>query len=461
MELSILKDKDYFGTMVNIAIPISVQSLIQASLNMIDQFMVGQLGETSIASVGLGSRLSFILLLSLGGITTATSIFTAQFWGNKDTKHIGQVLGNTIICGMIVTILFTLLSIFTPYRVMSLFTEDISVIQTGSSYMRTISIGYIPMLLVMTYSSVLRSTENAKLPMYTGFISICFNTLLNYLLIFGKLGLPELGIQGAAIGTSISRLMECILLIVVIYIKKYPGAVSIKNMFKISKNFMQVFLVTTFPLLLNEGLWAVGDSMFSVVYGRMGTSEVAAMTITYPVQTLSIGFFAGLSSATGIMLATQLGASNNDKAFKYSKRFIHSGIICSIVIGTLIILFSNLYLAIYNVSSEVRGYALKILIIFGLVLFVKVSNMIIGGGILRSGGETKLTLYLELFGMWGIGVPLGFLGAFVFHLPIHWVYLIIATEEMVRLIIGLKLMHSKKWMKNLTVDLNLACEVLQ
>lgn len=450
MFTSIFKDRDYFKTMLYIALPISIQSLIQASLSMIDQLMIGRLGDTSIAAVGLGSKFFFILLLSLGGITTAASIYTSQFWGKKDTKHIGQVLGSTLIYGMIITLIFILLALLVPKLVMSIYTQDITVINTGSSYMQIISLGCVPLLFVMTYSCILRSTENVKLPMYTGLFSVVINTLLNYLLIFGKFGLPELGVEGAAIATSMSRLFECILLLGIIYLKRYPAAVSVKDMFRISKKFMKVFLITMIPLLLNEGLWAVGDSIFSAIYGRMGTAQIAAMTITFPVQGLCIGFLSGIGSATGIMVGNRLGANDNEKAFEYSKRFIIIGIIGSVIIGALVILFSNIYVGAYNVSEEVQGYAVKILIMFGIVVWTKVSNMIISGGILRSGGETKITLYLEMFGMWGIGVPLGFLAAFVLKLPIHWVYLIISIEELVRFIIGLYFTHSKRWMKNLT-----------
>ncbi|WP_105617682.1 MATE family efflux transporter [Vallitalea okinawensis] len=447
--MRILKDKNYIRTILNIAIPISLQSLIQASLNMIDQFMIGQLGETSIAAVGLGSKFSFILFLSLGGITSAASIFTAQFWGKQSTKHIGQIIGSTLLLGTLITTLFTLLSLIAPQTIMGIFSQDQYVIVQGSSYMKIISIGFFPMFLVMTYSSVLRSTENARLPMYIGLLSVLLNTALNYILIFGRFGLPQLGVRGAALATTISRVIECTVLITIMYIRKYPCAVPVREMCISSKDLIKSFLVTTCPLLLNEGIWAVGDSMFSVIYGRMGTNEVAAMTITYPIQSLCIAFFVGLGSATGIILGKELGANRNDIAFEYSKKFIRIGIMGSLIVGLLIMLFSSLYVNAFNVSQEVKEHGIKILIIFGIILFVKVSNMIVSGGILRSGGRTKLTLYLELLGIWGIGVPLGFIAAFVFKLPIHIVYLVIAIEEIVRLLIGLKLTYSKKWMKNL------------
>ena len=190
--------------------------------------------------------------------------------------------------------------------------------------------------------------------------------------------------------------------------------------------------------------------MYSIVYGRMGTTEVAAMTLTFPIQNLSIGLFSGVSVAAGIMIGNKLGKNENDEAFKYSKKFVLLGIVGSVIFGTVLILFSKLYIVIFNISDDLKDCTIKLLIMFALLLWIKVSNMIIGGGILRSGGQTKYTLYLDIFGTWGVGVPMGFISAFVFKLPIEWVYLLLSSEELVRLIIGLKLMYSKKWMANIT-----------
>ena len=204
----------------------------------------------------------------------------------------------------------------------------------------------------------------------------------------------------------------------------------------ISSVFMKKILIIASPLLINEFMWALGETMYSIVYGRMGTSEVASITLTYPIQSLSIGLFAGVSSAAGIMIGNKLGLGENELAFKYSKKFIKMGIIGSAVFGILLVACSNLYISVFNISTDLKECTFKLLVMFSIVLWIKVSNMIIGGGILRSGGKTKYTLYLDLIGTWGIGVPIGFVSAFVLKLPIHWVYLIISGEEFVRFIIG-------------------------
>lgn len=445
-----LKKNPYLYTMLAIAIPVSIQSLFQASLSIIDQVMVGQMGENAIAAVGLGSRFPNIFIITLNAIGASTSIMISQFWGKKDKENIASSFGGNLFIGLAITIIFSVISFAFPHQVLGCYTKDAKVIELGSEYLKLIAVGYIPILLITMYSSILRSTEHIKLPMYAGIFSILMNTLLNYILIFGNFGFESMGLKGTAYATNITRILEALILFVCIYVKKYPGIFKLKEMSNLSVDFIKKIMSISTPIVINEFLWAVGETMYSIVYGRMGTTEVAAMTLTFPIQSLSIGLFSGVSVAAGIMIGNKLGKDETEEAFKYSRKFVQLGIAGSVIFGILLILLSKLYVVIFNVSSDLKVCTIKILIIFALLLWIKVSNMIIGGGILRSGGQTRYTLYLDMFGTWGIGVPMGFISAFVFKLPIEWVYLIISCEELARLIIGLKLMYSKKWMANIT-----------
>lgn len=446
----VLKKSPYLSAMLAIAIPVSIQSLFQASLSIIDQVMVGQLGENAIAAVGLGSRFPNIFIITLSAIGASTSIMISQFWGKKDKENIARSFGGNLFVGIVITIIFSTISLLFPTQVLGCYTNDPEVIKLGSEYLKIITVGYIPILLITMYSSILRSTEHVKLPMVAGVFGIVMNTVLNYIFIFGKFGFNEMGLQGTAYATTITRILELLVLGACIYSKKYPGAFKIKEISHLSAEFFRKIMVITTPILINEFLWAVGETMYSIVYGRMGTTEVAAMTLTFPIQSLSIGLFSGVSVAAGIMIGNKLGTDENDEAFKYSRKFVQLGITGSVIFGVLLILFSKLYVVIFNISDDLKDCTIKLLIIFSLILWIKVSNMIIGGAILRSGGQTKYTLYLDMFGTWGLGVPIGFISAFIFKLPIEWVYLLLSSEELIRLIIGLKLMYSKKWMVNLT-----------
>ena len=452
MSEKILKKDSYLRAMLAIAIPVSIQSLFQASLSIIDQVMVGQLGETAIAAVGLGSRFPNIFIITISAIGASASIMISQFWGKKDKENIGRSFGGNLFIGFVITLIFSILSFAFPTQVLGWYTNDDKVIMLGSEYLKTIAVGYIPILLITMYSAILRSTEHVKLPMAAGVLGIIMNTLLNYILIFGKLGFPEMGLEGTAYATTITRILEGLILLACIYLKKYPGAFKLKETSHLSIEFFKKIMVITTPILINEFFWALGETMYSIVYGRIGTTEVAAMTLTFPIQSLSIGLFSGVSVAAGIMIGNKLGKDETDEAFKYSKKFVQLGIVGSVLFGILLVIFSKLYVVIFNIPEDLKEYTIKLLIIFALILWIKVSNMIIGGAVLRSGGQTKYTLYLDMFGTWGIGVPMGFVSAFLLKLPIEWVYLLLSSEELVRMIIGLKLMFSKKWMVNITED---------
>ncbi|WP_428865845.1 MATE family efflux transporter [Clostridium sediminicola] len=445
------KNSDFKKKLTAIAIPITIQSIIQSSLSMIDQLMVGQLGETAINSVGFGSKLSFIFLLSLAGITSATSIYASQFWGGGDKKKIGSVLGITLVTANILSLITIILSILFPHFIMSLFIKDPTVIALGASYMKIISLGLIPVVIVNSFAAILRSCGDAKTPMITGFISVIMNTILNYILIFGVGGFTQMGVKGAAIATSISRLVECILILFFFFRKKLLQ-LKVLDYFKFNRKLLSLFTLTMLPLLLNEFFWAIGDSVFSAIYGRIGGVQAAAMISTFPIQGLSFGLMSGIGAASGIMIGNLLGEGKNDDAYLYGKKFIKLGIVCSIIIGGIVVFLGPYYINLMKISPESKKYALKILNIFALILWIKVSNMIIGGGILRSGGKTKIVLILEMLGMWCIGVPVGLTISTFTNLPIQWVYFLISLEELFRMVVGLKLFSKRTWMNNMNLS---------
>ena len=443
----------YYKSLFGIAIPVSIQSLIQASLNMIDQFMIGRLGEEAIAAVGIGSKGLFILLFAVTGIGGGASIFIAQYWGKKEKDKIAQVLGISLLSGGAITLLFFLFSYITPRYFISVFTNDLSIINQGASYLRLISLGYFPLIIIIIWSSVLRSTGFTKLPMYAGLISVVINTILNYIFIFGFTFIPSMGIEGAALATSIARYSEALIILFVVYNKRLPGSVSLSSLVKISLPFARLFALTAIPLVLTEFIWVLGDSTFSAIYGRIGTEELAAMTITGPIQMLTIGLLTGLSTASAVILSNELGADKKDTAAEYARKFILTGILLTAILGFLVIIFSKVYVSAFNVSGIVADSAVKILKIFGIILWVKVTNMILGNGILRSGGDTRFVFIIDTIGMWFLGVPAGLIAAFVLKLPFPLVYLIVTLEEFIRMILMMYRTRSGKWLNNLVKEI--------
>lgn len=451
MKLDFLfNDRHFFSQMYRIALPITLQNLVLASLNMVDTIMIGGLGETAIAGVGLANQYFFLLNLMLFGIVSGSSIFTAQFWGNRDVRNIRKVLGISIISGGAAAFLFTLGGLLFPREILGIFSKDAAVIELGAEYLGIVLFSYIITAVTFSYSFSLRSIGDVKTPLLVSVAALGSNTLLNYLLINGHLGLPRMGAAGAALATVIARVVELILLIVFIYPKGTVLAASIREMTDLSAGFVRKFFKVTVPVILNESVWALGMTMYSIVYARMGTEVIAATNIAGTIDRIMWVVFMGLGNACGVMLGNKMGSGEEKQVFLYAKRFAILNPIIAVIIGILVMLISPWVFAPYRVSPVVLDYSRKILIVLCLFLWVKVFNYTNVVGILRSGGDTTFCLMLDTGGVWLVGVPLVFLGGLVWRLPIYYVYLLLHVEEIVKLIVGIPRLISKKWINNLT-----------
>ncbi|MEK4509708.1 MATE family efflux transporter [Paenibacillus anaericanus] len=445
--------RDFYANVYKIAVPVTLQSLIMALLALTDQLMVGQLGDVAIASVGMSTKIYGIISVVLAGLAMGVSVYAAQFWGKQDRKSISQILGIGLFCGFILSFLFTLLVYFKPEMCLSMFTTDERVIGDGYIFLEIMALSYVPTMLTMMYSAILRSTTHVKLPMFVSLFTVCLNIILNYLLIYGKFGFPEWGLKGSAVATLISRLVECIVIIGAVYKFRLPGSVDFSNLFGARKPLVSKFFQTTYPIILTELIWVLGETVYAVIYSRMGTAEMTAMTITFPLQGLSVGLLSGLASAGGVMVGNKLGAGEESLALQYAKRFINLGIMISLGVGVIIALAAPLYVSAFNVSEDAHQLGIYLVWVFAAFLWVKVANMIMAGGILNSGGDSKFVFAMESTATWLIGVPSGLLLSFVWKQPIYLVYLVLSLEEVVRFGFGLARIHSKKWIKNLVKDI--------
>lgn len=441
-------DRPFYRTLIQLAVPIALQNLIMNSLNLIDTVMVGQLGEANIAAVALGNQIFFLISLFLFGVCSGSSVFIAQFWGKKDIPNIRKILGLALICGVLVSALATVIILLIPTPILSLFSKDPEVIRLGSVYLRIVCFSYVPTAISFCYASTLRSTGQAKLPVIASAIALGTNTVLNYILIFGKLGFTAMGAQGAAVATLISRLLELVIIFGSVYLLKMTPAASIKELTNLNKDFTIRFFRITLPVIINEVLWSLGVTMYTVTYGRMGTDILAAVNISSAVERIAFVMFNGLSNACAVMVGNKIGEGQEETAFLYARRLALLGPSLGLILGLLVSLSSGLLLSIYNVSEEVYQNARTILSIFGLTMPFKIFNSINIVGILRSGGDAKYSLLLESTGVWFIAVPLAFIGGLVFHLPLYLVYIMVNLEEIYKFSLGVKRFLSGKWINN-------------
>lgn len=444
-----MKQSSFYKNMWSIALPVTLQSFLQSSFSMIDQLMIGQLGEVSIAGIGLGGKFASMYSVVLGAIAAAAGIMIAQYVGQDNEREIQKSFSVNLLAAMLLAALFTALGVCMPIPIMGLYTKDTATIACAAEYLCIYAMSFVPMAAVSLLSVLLRCMDAAVLPLVVSFVAVGCNTGLNYLLIFGKCGFPEMGVKGAALASAVSQFAAFILLLVLaVYVFRKNGC-AIRMDFGMDRIHGIQYAGILVPILVCEFVWSLGENVYAAIYGHIGTDACAAMTMTGCVQGLVIGALSGVSQAAGIMIGKQLGNKDYANAYKDSKRFMLCGVVGSVILALGLLLLAPLYVRIYQVEPQVQRFAWQILIAFAVISPVKVQNMILGGGIIRSGGKTKYVMAIDLIGTWMFGVPLGLLAAFVWKLPIPWVYFVLSLEEIVRLLLSLLLFRKRSWMEQL------------
>lgn len=439
----------FYRNMWSIALPVTIQSLLQSSFSMIDQVMIGQLGEVSIAGIGLGGKFASMYSVVLGAIAAAAGIMIAQYVGQEDERQLQKGFSVNLVAALILAAVFTVLGMCMPAVLMSFYTTDTVTIGCGAEYLRIYAVAFVPMAGISLISVLLRCLDAATLPLIVSFVAVGCNTGLNYVLIFGKCGFPALGVAGAALASVVSQVASMLLLVVffIRIIKKQGRALHFDV--GMDQAHRRQYAGILLPILACEFLWGLGENIYAGIYGHMGTDACAAMTMTGCIQGLVIGALSGVAQAAGIMIGKLLGNNDEEGAYRDARRFMGCGMIGSLILSVVLIAVAPLYVRIYQVDPQVRELTRQILIAFAIIAPVKVLNMILGGGVIRSGGKTKYVMCIDFIGTWLFGVPLGLLGAFVWKLQIPWVYFILSLEEVVRLVISLVIFRKKIWMEQL------------
>lgn len=434
-----------------IALPITVQALLNNSLNMIDNIMIGTLGEVTISAVGLANKYYFVMTLLVFGIGSGTSVLTAQFWGSREVDNIKKVVGMACLIALGATVVMALAGCLWPGAVMRIFTPNRETIEIGVRYLRIAVLTYPIISLTNTLTSALRGVNEVKGPVLISLIAILSNVALNYILIFGKLGLPAMGVEGAALATLLARIIECAAILLLIRIRKLPVLGTWNEMTAFDKVFVGKFMGTVAPVICNEFMWGLGTTLYALVYGRMGDASVAAITITQTAEQVLQVVFIGISAATGVILGNELGNNKLERAERYAKYIIVLQLILSFIFAGMTLLLRGVIVSFYDISDTVKNYVYQCLLMYSLYLPCKMFNMVNITGILRSGGDTKAALLLDTLGVWFWALPLAYLGGIVWRLPIYWVYCLIMTEEFLKFVFSFIRYRQKKWLKNLVI----------
>ncbi|MGL5616172.1 MAG: MATE family efflux transporter [Sarcina sp.] len=448
----LFKDKNFYKTLVVLALPIVIQNLLMTSLNMADTLMTGSLGDKAVAAVGIGNQVTFLVQLFMIGITAGCSIFVAQFWGNKDKGNIKRVVGLGILSSLIIAIISLVVVLFGGENIVSIFSRDKEVIELSASYLNIIAPSYLATAITMGFAFSLRSMEDAKSPMIISAVAVFINVTLNYIFIFGKFGVPAMGVQGAALATLIARVIECMLLIFVAS-KNEVLRGTLKEYLSYDKEFVVEVYKSTIPVLLNEACWGVGNFLYSVAYGQIGTEAMASVQICNNVQNVFMVLSFSMASASLVIIGNKIGAGEEEVANEYGHRLTTISLFIGIIGGVLMILTAPAILSLFSVSALVKANSISILTIYSFLAPIRMINLILIVGAFRGGGDATYALKIEGLSMWLIGVPLAFIGSFFLNLTVAEVMMLVSIEEIVKFIASILRLRSGKWIKNVIGNL--------
>lgn len=455
--MKITKERQFYKAMLAIALPIGIQNLITFAVSMADTMMLGSLGEVQLSASAIGNNLFFILMVLMFGLGGGASVMTSQYYGKKDMEPIHKIMSIMYRVCIVITLTFVGIAVFIPRQFISIFTTDQAVIEVGIKYLRIVSIGYVFYALTNCTITVLRSVKTVKISMVVYSISLVVNVFFNWVFIFGKLGASPLGVQGAAIGTVIARITEFTIVIIFMLFYERKIHLKLKHIISIDKLMVRDFMRNCTPVLFNELFWGLGASMTSVVVGRMGTEVVAANSINSVANQFVTVFIFGIGSAAAVIIGNTIGEGNYEKAKEYASTITVFSLVMGVISAAIIYVMRPYIVELYNVSQETKLIAIDIMSATSLIVIFQSMAVNTMMGVLRGGGDNKFVLINDVIYMWLIAIPFGFIGAFVWKLPIAVVFLIIKSDEILKTIASIIRIGSGKWINDITRDFAQEC----
>jgi len=451
LKASLLGNRSFYENALILGIPVALQNLLISSASMVDTVMIGTEGEAAVAAVGICSLFFMLHFSVFFGFGHGGMIFFAQYWGAKDEEGICRSYGITLVCVMVIGFIFGGLAVFAPELIMRLYTDKENIQVIGVSYLKIVGWSYPLQTMVIVMGFLLRSIEKVKIPLYTSVVSLITNTFFNWVLIFGRLGFPRMGVRGAAIGTVIAQVVHVLALYACCLKDKHSFITRVKDHFRWDKAFVKEYFSKTFFVVLNELLYGSGQLFLNMIMGRQVETGIAAWAVFRVLEGFIFAFFIGLSSASSVMVGKRIGAGEHLEGYTDAKRFVLLCPLVTLTICLIVILFRLPVLHCFNLGEEAFRFAEGMLFIYVLTGTMRTCNYICNN-VFRAGGAPLLGMVLEGCGLYFICIPAAAIAGFLFHLPFLAVFFMLYLDEFLRLGIQLWYLKSGRWIKPVTEE---------
>ncbi len=452
----IAKDKSFYKTVAVVAVPIAMQSLITVGVNMMDTIMVGRVGETELSAVSLANTFINIYHILCMGLSMGASVLVARFYGMRNQLDMRKSVAIMLRLTVAIAALFALATLIMPSGIMRIYTSEAPIIEKGVEYLEWSVVTYFLLGLSLTTTIVLRAVGKARIPLYTSIAAFFINIGANYVFIFGELGMPKMGVAGAAVGTLIARAFEFVVICGYLFFRDEEIGFRLKDFFIHTRDLLGEYIRISIPVLISDGILAIGNNSVAMVIGRIGGEFVAANAVTAVTQQLSSVLTQGFSQAGAIITGKTLGEGGREKAQDQGYAFLGVGFLLGLLSAVVIMAISGPIIRSYHLSPETAHIARELMSAISIIMLFQATNSIMTKGVLRGGGDTKILMVADNVFLWVASLPLGILAGLILHLPAFWIYFFLKIDQVLKAIWCVIRLHSGKWIKKIRTSQEVA-----
>lgn len=442
-----VRDRVFYQTLLTIALPVILQSLITTGVNFMDTMMIAACGELELSACSLANQFINLFHILCNGMGFGAAVLTAQFWGSQNLSGVRQVTTIMLRICLVISSLFTAASFFVPNVIMGVYTPDGDIIYQGTLYLRLSAATFLLYGVSQTLSAVMRSVRQVKLPLIMAIISFFVNIFFNWVFIFGHFGAPEMRIEGAALGTLIARIVEFLVIAVYfLFIDKRIGY-RLRHLFENCSSYIRQYITYSIPVLVSDALLGLGNNMVSVIMGHIGASFVAAFAIVSQVTRMLTIFTQGVSNASSIITGNTIGEGRYEDAYNQGRTFLALAICVGLFASLATGIICPLIVSSCDLSPETVAIAYQLVAAVCVMTVFNAMQSVLTKGVLRGAGDTRFLMVADILFLWLASVPLGYFAGIVWHLPAFFVYIALQIDHIIKAIWCTIRLNKGKWVK--------------
>lgn len=442
-----VKEKSFYKLILSIAVPVVLQNMITIGVNIMDTLMLGNYGEVQLSASSLANEFINIYHIMCMGMSMGAAVLTAQYYGAGNNLSLKKIVTIVLRMGLVIAAAFTVVTLLFPEELMRLYTPDEAVIEKGVLYFRISAVTYVLLGVSLILTNILRTVHQVRFPLVLSIVTFFVNVFFNWVFIYGRLGAPEMQIEGAALGTVIARLVECSSLVTYFFVFDKRIGYRIKDLFMKCGDHVRVYITYAIPVMVSDTLLALGNSAVSIIMGHIGASFVAANSIISQTVRLSTVFNQGLSSASSVITGNTLGKGERDKAYHQGVTFLCLSILIGLAAAVIILLISPLLVESFNITQETKDIAYQLMASVSVMMVFQTVQSVLTKGVLRGGGDTRFLMLADILFLWLASIPLGYLCGLVWHLSPFWIYAALKIDWVIKSVWCIFRLRSKKWIR--------------